>query len=160
MEQGAPRERHLHTFRHQPRIVLGGAALDAQVVDDEPAAADVETQAADMNGPVDEGRAHGFGAPTYERTKVDGDQRDQQNGSDHSHHEPRRPEVRQRRDEISQDRVSHWWRGRVDHDYSTTASTAPASTDWPSATAIDITRPSFEARSSFSIFIASTTMSP
>ena len=46
------------------------------------------------------------------------------------------------------------------HAYSTTASTAPASTDCPSVTATDTTRPAWAARSSFSIFIASTTTSP
>ena len=41
--------------------------------------------------------------------------------------------------------------------YSTTTSTRPASTDMPSVTGTSLTRPAFGDRSSFSIFIASTT---
>ena len=44
--------------------------------------------------------------------------------------------------------------------YSTTIKTAPASTDSPSATRTSDTVPAFCDRSSFSIFIASTTTSP
>ena len=44
--------------------------------------------------------------------------------------------------------------------YSTTTSGVPASTDCPSDTNTSRTRPSRAARSSFSIFIASTTTSP
>ena len=48
--------------------------------------------------------------------------------------------------------------GSIDPDYSITMSTRPPSTDIPGATATCFTRPAFGERSSFSIFIASTTI--
>src|SRR4029077_8524478 len=131
----------------QEWLVFRSQAVDAEILDDEAAAADLHAEASDRQLALEPVGAGGFRPALQCRAKIDGQRRHHDYGDDDANRdrEPAR---------VSVDRLEERFH------YSTTSSTAPASTDWPSRTDTSRTRPSRAAFSSFSIFMASTTTRP
>src|ERR1051325_9998013 len=106
-----------------------------------------------MNRPLQKVRPLLLRLRAQRRAEVDGDRGDegdrQDDGTDHD--DCADDATRRASDAMSEEAPEH---------YSTVINTACASTVIPSVTRTSATRPSFGARSSFSIFIASTTTRP
>ena len=173
-EDGPPREHHLDLLGLEERAVAGLQPFDHEVLDDEDAGRELRRQPADVQRPVHVVRAFALRAGAQVRTQIDREERHERAGDDRDDAAPAAgaPARRQRgrpdaaagaaapaRPESR--RASVWlFRQTAACRYSITISTRPASTDVPGVTATSLTRPAFGERSSFSIFIASTTTTP
>src|SRR6185295_18049685 len=155
-EQRRPRHRHVDVLGGEERTRFRRHALDDEVVHREAAAPQVHAKLADVHRPLDGVGPGGLRALAQRRPEVDrntGDERDGNRAGKRRHdgaHDAPGP-LRQRM-------VVEGEESAVIH--SRITSMAPASTDVPSTARTSTTVPAAFARSSFSIFIASTTTSP
>ena len=155
VEQRAQVSETRRALGDEPRIVARREALDQQVFDDQAAAPEVERQAADVHGPVDEVGRLALGpaaaAPGPRSMVTIDDQRPRR---------WRRPRPARHAARGAARTASARSTRSPAHRYSTTARPLPRRPTALRATAIAATRPARAARSSFSIFIASTTTRP
>src|SRR4051812_1560783 len=116
----------------------------------------MHTEPADVHGVLQEIRSGGLGARLERGTEVNrkrGDERDGENAGERRHHaadDAPCPPGQRVVEDVEQGPELH----------SSTISMAPASTDAPSVARTSVTVPAARVRSSFSIFIASTTTTP
>src|SRR5262249_47610824 len=148
--------RDLDPLGGQERTRLRREPVDLQVFDDEVATPKMDAKLPDVHRVLEEIGSGGFGALAEGGTEVNrngGDERDGEGARKGRHdgaNDAPRP-LRQRMMKNPEEILER---------HSTTISMAPASTDDPSIARTSVTVPAARDRSSFSIFMASTTTSP